>query len=167
MARCEGPRAPIVRLFLVFTYIWHEDVAKLSKVPGAPRNANSARVITWLVGVTIHIVPFFNNNLPPPRQFLRDKILLKYKLAWRSAMEQIIEFELSGSGPPGRTCTPKLVILMAKQKSIKGYFRVDYCSLLKYWKRQCILLPPTWAKSLTKFNFKIQDFKRVLVLNCE
>ena len=25
---------------------------------------------------------------------------------------------------------------------------------------------PTWAKSLTKFNLKMQDFKRVLDLNC-
>ena len=26
---------------------------------------------------------------------------------------------------------------------------------------------PTWAKSLTKFNSKIQDIKRVLNLNCK
>ena len=30
---------------------------------------------------------------------------------------------------------------------------------------QCTLLPPTWAKSLTKFNSKMQDFKRALDLN--
>ena len=29
------------------------------------------------------------------------------------------------------------------------------------------LLPPTWAKSFTKFNPKMQDFKRVLDLNCK
>ena len=28
-------------------------------------------------------------------------------------------------------------------------------------------VPPTWAKSLTKFNPKMQDFKRVLDLNCK
>ena len=27
-------------LFLVYTYVWQEDVAKISKVPGAPRNVN-------------------------------------------------------------------------------------------------------------------------------
>ena len=44
MAQCQqGPRAQMVRLFLVFTYIWQEDVAKISKVPGAPRNVNPAR----------------------------------------------------------------------------------------------------------------------------
>ena len=30
---------------------------------------------------------------------------------------------------------------------------------------QCTSLPPTWAKSLTKLNPKMQDFKRVLDLN--
>ena len=29
------------------------------------------------------------------------------------------------------------------------------------------LLPPIWAKSRTKFNPKMQDFKRVLDLNCK
>ena len=27
--------------------------------------------------------------------------------------------------------------------------------------------PPTWTKSLTQFNPKMQDFKRVLDLNCK
>ena len=34
-------------LFLVYTYIWQENVADISKVPGAPRNLNPARTITW------------------------------------------------------------------------------------------------------------------------
>ena len=46
----------------------------------------------------------------------------------------------------------------------KENFRVDYL-LLKYCRRQCTLLSPTRAKSLTKFNPKMQDFKRVLDLN--
>ena len=37
-----GPPAQMVRLFLVFTYIWQEDVAKIPKVPGAPCNVNPA-----------------------------------------------------------------------------------------------------------------------------
>ena len=44
------------------------------KVRGAQLDINPARAITWLVGVTIY---FFNNNSPPPRQFLCNKILLK------------------------------------------------------------------------------------------
>ena len=32
---------------------------------------------------------------------------------------------------------------------------------------QCTILPPTKAKSLTKFNTKMQDFKRTLDLNCK
>ena len=82
-------------------------------------------------------------------------------------IEQIIEFELRGSGSFGCTCTSKLVIFMTKQKSLKEDLRVDHYLLLKYYRRQCILLPPTWAKSLTNFKSKMQDFKRVLDLNCK
>ena len=48
----KGPRAQMVRLFLVFTYIWQKDDAKISKVPRAPRNINTAQAITWLVDVS-------------------------------------------------------------------------------------------------------------------
>ena len=34
-------------LFLVYTYVWQEDVAKIFKVPGASRNVNTAWAITW------------------------------------------------------------------------------------------------------------------------
>ena len=34
MAQCQKPRAQMVRFFLVSTYIWQEDVAKIPKVPG-------------------------------------------------------------------------------------------------------------------------------------
>ena len=44
--------------FVVFTYIWQEDVAKISKVPGAPRNVNSARAITSRLGVTFYCIVF-------------------------------------------------------------------------------------------------------------
>ena len=57
----------MVRLFLVFTYIWQEDVAKISEVPGAPRNVNPARAMTWLVGVTNYCTMFqqqFTYTLP-------------------------------------------------------------------------------------------------------
>ena len=80
-------------------------------------------------------------------------------------IDEIIEFELRGSRPPGRTCTPKVVIFMTNQKFIKDNLWMDYYLLLNYCRRQCTLLPPTWAKSLTKFNPKMQDFKRILNLN--
>ena len=38
-----GPQAQMVRLFLIFTYIWQEDLAKIPKVPRARRNVNPAR----------------------------------------------------------------------------------------------------------------------------
>ena len=40
--RVPGLRAQMVRLILVFTYIWQKDVT-IFKVPGAQRDVNSAR----------------------------------------------------------------------------------------------------------------------------
>ena len=39
----SGPSAQMVGLFLVFTYIWQEDVAKILEVPGTQRNVNPAQ----------------------------------------------------------------------------------------------------------------------------
>ena len=84
-------------------------------------------------------------------------------------IEQIIEFELSEPGPPGRICTPTTDYFRDQTKisqriSANGLF---YYLLLRYCRRQCNLLLPIWAKSLTKFNPKMPDFKRVLDLNCK
>ena len=43
MTQCQGPSAQMVKIFLAFTYIWQEDFAKISKVPGALSNVNPAR----------------------------------------------------------------------------------------------------------------------------
>ena len=80
-------------------------------------------------------------------------------------IEQIFEFR--GPGPPGRICTPKSGCFHDKTIISKENLRVDCYVLVKYCRRQCTLLPPTWAKSLAKFNPKMQDFKRVLDLNCK
>ena len=53
-----------------------EKYCKNLKMPGAQLNINPAWAITWFVGVAIYYT-FFNNNSPPPRQFLCNKILLK------------------------------------------------------------------------------------------
>ena len=76
----KGFRAQMVRLFLVFTYIWQEDVAKIFKVPRAPHNINLDRAITWLIGVTINCAIFKQQSTCTP-PVLRDKILLKKNLA--------------------------------------------------------------------------------------
>ena len=47
------------------------------------------------------IVPFSNNHTLPPRQFLRDKTVLKKKKLGEMLIEQIIKFELKGPGFPG------------------------------------------------------------------
>ena len=76
---------------------------KYSKVPGAQLNVNPARKVTWFEGEAIYCT-FFNNNSPPPRQFLCNKILLKKIATVRGMLiEQI--FELRGPGPLGRKCS--------------------------------------------------------------
>ena len=76
-------------------------------------------------------------------------------------------FELRGPGPPGSIRTP--ITDCFQDKTIISYkiIRLDCYLRLKYCRRQCTLLSPTLAKSLTKFNPKMQDFKRVLDLNCK
>ena len=80
-------------------------------------------------------------------------------------VEQIIE--LKGPGPPGCICTPTTGSFHDKTIISKENIRLDCCLLQKYCRRQCTLLPPTWAKALTKFNPNIQDYKHVLELNCK
>ena len=66
-------------------------------------------------------------------------------------IKQIIEFQLRGPGPPGRTYTPITGYFHDKTKIFKENLRADYYLLLnlKYCRRQCALLTPTWTKSLT------------------
>ena len=79
-------------------------------------------------------------------------------------IEQI--FELRGLGLPGRICTLTTGCFHDKTIISKENIRLDCYLLLKYSMWQCTLLPLTRAKSLTKFNPKMQDYKRVLDLNC-
>ena len=113
-----------------------------------------------------YLIYIFHNNSPPPRQFLCDKILLK-KLATVRGMLIEQNFELRWLGPSGRIYTPITGCFHDKTIISKENIRVDCYLLLKYCKRRCTLLSPTWAKSLTKFNTIMQDLKRVLDLNCK
>ena len=81
-------------------------------------------------------------------------------------IEQVIEFQLKGPRPPGVTCTAVTVYFHDKTKVSKKKLRVDYHLLLKYCTRHCALLSSIWAKSLTKFNTKMQNLKLALDLNC-
>ena len=65
-------------------------------------------------------------------------------------IEQI--FELRGPGPPGRIFTPITGRFHHKTMISEENFRVDCYSLLKYWRRQCTLLPlpgPSHLQNLT------------------
>ena len=76
-------------------------------------------------------------------------------------------FELKGPELPGRICIPITGCFHDKTIISKENFYLDCYLLVNYCRSQCTLLPPTWAKSLTKFNPKMQDFKRVLDLNSQ
>ena len=71
---------------------------------------------------------------------------------------------LVSSTPP---LTPITGCFQDKTIIYKENNRVNCDLLLKYCWRDCTLLPPIWAKSLIKFKYKMQDFKRVLDLNCK
>ena len=72
-------------------------------------------------------------------------------------IEQI--FELRGSGLPGHIGTPITGCFHDKTIISKENIRLDCYLLLKYCKRHCASLPPTCAKSLTKFNLEMEDVK--------
>ena len=137
---------------------------KNPKVPGAQLSVNPAWEITRFVGLTIYCI-FFNNNLPLPRQFLCNKILLK-RNSYSKGNANWTNFELRGPGSLCRICTPITDCFRDKTIISKKNIRMDWYLLLKYCRWQCALLPPAWAKSLTKFYPKMQDFKRALDLNC-
>ena len=77
-------------------------------------------------------------------------------------IEQIIEFESKVPGPLVVYIFLKLVIFMTKQKSSKANLRVNYL-MLKMLQKAMYLDFPNLGQ-VTKFNPKLQDFKRVLDL---
>ena len=93
--------------------------------------------------------------------------IFEKKLATVRGMLILTNFELRGPGLPGRICIPITGCFHDRTIISKENIPQDCYSLLKYYRRQCSLLPPTWAKSPAKFIPKMQDFKRVLDLNCK
>ena len=83
-------------------------------------------------------------------------------------IEEIIELQLRGLGPPGRTRIPITGELHDKTKISKENLRVDYYLLLKFCRRQCAFLPLHGPNHLQlKFYTIMQDFIRVLDFNCQ
>ena len=79
-------------------------------------------------------------------------------------IEQIIEFELRMPRPLEVHVFLKLAIFMTKQKSLRQYNRLKYYLMLNILLKAMYRDSLTWAKSLTKFDPKMQNFKRVLDL---
>ena len=112
-----------------------------------------------------HLLYIFHKQFTSTSPVFTRQNTFEKKLARGMPIEQI--FELRGSGPPGRICVPITGCFHDKTKLFKENLRVNCYLPLKYCRRQCTLLPPTWAKSHTKFDTKTQHFKHVSDLNCK
>ena len=64
-------------------------------------------------------------------------------------IEQIVELQWRGPGPPGLTCTSITGYFHDKTKISKENLRVGFHLRLKCCTRQRTLLPPTWTNLLT------------------
>ena len=64
-------------------------------------------------------------------------------------IEQIVEFQWRGPGPPGLICTSITGYFHDKTKISKENLRVGFHLLQKGCTSQCTLLLPTWSKSRT------------------
>ena len=83
-------------------------------------------------------------------------------------IEQIVELQLRGPGPPDLTCTSITGYFYDKTKISKENLRLGFHLLLKCGTRQCILLPLLGSNHLQlNFTTKMQDVKRILDLNCK
>ena len=59
MAQCQGPRAQMVTLFLVFTYTWQQDVAIIPENQGPrARQIQPGQYNNMITGVTIYCTIF-------------------------------------------------------------------------------------------------------------
>ena len=83
-------------------------------------------------------------------------------------IEQIVELQVRGSGPPGLTCTFISGYFHDKTKISKENLRVGFHLLLKCCTRQRTLLPLPGPNHIQlNSNTKMQNVMRVLDLNCE
>ena len=109
--------------------------------------------ITWLVGVNIYIVLFFNNNslihLHLASFYAQNTSKKKKKLAMENADWTNRWTSIEGAWAPWPNTHFYNWLFSLKTKISKENLRVGFHLLLKCCTRQCTLLPPTWTKSRT------------------
>ena len=82
-------------------------------------------------------------------------------------IEQIVELQLRGPGPPGLTCTSVTGYFHDKTKISKENLRVGFHLLLNVARDNATYLPLPGPNHVQfNFNTKMQNVKRVLDLNC-
>ena len=110
------PYPQMITLFLVFTYIWQEDVAKISKISGAPRNV--IRTGNTMVTKRNHLLYHFSTIVHLHlASFYAQNTLKKY--LGNMLIEQISALELRGPGALVVHVLLKLVNFITKQKSLR------------------------------------------------
>ena len=134
-------------------------------MPGAQHNVNPALAITWLVGVTIYCT-FFNNNSPPPRQFLCNKILLKKLAAVREMLIQPY-FELRGPWPPWVFMYSYDWFFSWQNNNLEGKSSSGLLFTTKILQEAMYFTSPFVGQITCKLNPKMQDVRRVLDVNCK
>ena len=82
-------------------------------------------------------------------------------------IEQIIEFQSRGPGPPDCTCTPTTGYFHDKTKISRKILEwiIIYCQIILQDGNAPYFPLSGPNHALTKFNSKIQNFKRALDLN--
>ena len=139
------PRSDGKPFCLVFTNIW---LAKISKLPKALHNVNSARAITGFASVIIILLHHFSIAI-----HLHLACFYVPKLARKS---KIIEYESKGPGPSGRTCTSTTGYFYDKTKI--SSFSSGSLFIAKIL-QEAMYFTFLYLGQSTKFNPKMQDFK--------
>ena len=88
------------------------------------------------------IVPFFNNHSAPPRQFLRDKILLK-RISWGNVHWTSCWIWIEFPGTPGHR----------RSQEIRGsHLKGNVISMTKMWQKSLLFLEFQFLSAFFAYN---------------
>ena len=124
MAQCQGPFSQMVRLFFGL----HIYLAKFCKIFRSTRGSRQCKSgpVNNMVGKRNYLLYHFSVTilLHLDSFYATINVLLKKNQLGKMFIEQILEFELSEPGPPGRTCTPTNGYFHDRTKISKEYLRM-------------------------------------------
>ena len=159
MAQCQGLRAQMVRLFFgLHLYLARRCCENLQSARGPARcNSGPGNNMITLVSRRDHLLYHFSIAI---HLHLSNYYATKYfwnKLAKGNVRWTNYWISIEGAWAPWQCMCSTTGYFHEKTKISEENIRVDYYLLLKYCRRQCPKILSTWAKSVTKFNLKMQD----------